>query len=211
MISESIAVIGLGYVGLPVAIAFARQAGRVVGFDISTRRIEALERGEDRTGEVSSTELLASRVQFTSDPAQLAGASFFIVTVPTPVDGQQRPDLGPLRSACAIIGPHLSRGSVVVFESTVFPGATEEICGPALEAASGLICGADFTLGYSPERINPGDTERRFETITKVVAGQDAETLEVIADVYGSVVTAGVHRHTTLRAYRVMLPLVVRQ
>ena len=199
MISESIAVIGLGYVGLPVAIAFARQAGRVVGFDISTRRIEALERGEDRTGEVSSTELLASRVQFTSDPAQLAGASFFIVTVPTPVDGQQRPDLGPLRSACAIIGPHLSRGSVVVFESTVFPGATEEICGPALEAASGLICGADFTLGYSPERINPGDRTHRLESIVKIVSGQDDATLRRVAAAYSAIVSAGVFEATSIQ------------
>ncbi len=148
MISESIAVIGLGYVGLPVAVAFARQADRVVGFDISAQRIEALERGDDWTGEVSGEEIATSRVHFTSDPAGLAGASLFIVTVPTPVDGQKRPDLEPLRSACAIIGPHLSPGSVVVFESTVFPGATEEICGPALAAASGLTCGTDFTLGY---------------------------------------------------------------
>jgi len=171
MISESIAVVGLGYVGLPVAVAFARQAKQVTGFDISARRIEALKRGEDRTGEVSSEDIVASRIHFTSDPAALAGATLFVVTVPTPVDGQKRPDLEPLRSACASIGPHLSRGSVVVFESTVFPGATEEICGPALEAASGLTCGTDFALGYSPERINPGDRTHRLESIVKVVSG----------------------------------------
>ncbi len=199
MISESIAVIGLGYVGLPVAVAFARQAGRVVGFDISARRIEALERGEDWTGEVSGEDIAASRIRFTSDPAGLAGASLFVVTVPTPVDEQKRPDLGPLRSACAIIGPHLSRGSVVVFESTVFPGATEEICGPALAAASGLTCGTDFTLGYSPERINPGDRTHRLENIVKVVSGQDEATLRRVAAAYSAIVPAGVFEATSIQ------------
>jgi UDP-N-acetyl-D-galactosamine dehydrogenase len=199
MISESIAVIGLGYVGLPVAVAFARQAEQVVGFDISAQRIKALERGEDRTGEVSGEDLAASRVHFTSDPAGLAGASFFVVTVPTPVDGQKRPDLEPLRSACAIIGPHLSPGSVVVFESTVFPGATEEICRPALEAASGLTCGAGFTLGYSPERINPGDRTHRLENIVKVVSGQDAATLRRVATAYSAIVPAGVFEAASIR------------
>jgi UDP-N-acetyl-D-galactosamine dehydrogenase len=199
MISESIAVIGLGYVGLPVAVAFARQAEQVVGFDISAQRIKALARGEDWTGEVSGEEIAASRVHFTSDPAGLAGASFFVVTVPTPVDEQKRPDLEPLRSACAIIGPHLSPGSVVVFESTVFPGATEEICGPALEAASGLTCGAGFTLGYSPERINPGDRTHRLENIVKVVSGQDAATLRRVATAYSAIVPAGVFEAASIR------------
>jgi UDP-N-acetyl-D-galactosamine dehydrogenase len=199
MISESIAVIGLGYVGLPVAVAFARQAKQVVGFDISTHRIEALERGEDWTSEVSGEEISSSGIRFTTDPARLAGASFFVVTVPTPVDGQRRPDLGPLRSACAIIGPHLSPGSVVVFESTVFPGATEEVCGPALEAASGLTCGADFALGYSPERINPGDRTHRLENIVKVVSGQDDATLRRVAAAYSAIVPAGVFEATSIR------------
>jgi UDP-N-acetyl-D-galactosamine dehydrogenase len=199
MISERIAVIGLGYVGLPVAVAFARRAARVVGFDISPRRIEALKRGDDRTGEVTDTEILASGIQFTTDAAQLAGNSFFVVTVPTPVDGQQRPDLAPLRSACAVIGPHLTRGSVVVFESTVFPGATEEICGPALEAASGLTCGVDFTLGYSPERINPGDRTHRLESIVKIVSGQDEATLRRVAAAYAAIVSAGVFEATSIK------------
>jgi len=199
MISERTAIIGLGYVGLPVAIAFARRATQVVGFDISTRRIEALDRGEDWTGEVPDAEVAASGIRFTSDPAELAGASFFVVTVPTPVDGQKRPDLEPLRSACAVIGPHLSPGSVVVFESTVFPGATEEICGPALEVASGLKCGADFTLGYSPERINPGDRIHRLESIVKVVSGQDDATLRRVASAYSAIIQAGVFEATSIR------------
>ncbi|MFQ5565495.1 MAG: nucleotide sugar dehydrogenase [Paracoccaceae bacterium] len=199
MISETIAVIGLGYVGLPVAVAFARQAKHVTGFDHSPDRIKALDRGEDSTGEVSGADISASGVRFTSDPAGMAGTSFFVVTVPTPVDGQKRPDLRPLRSACASIGPHLSRGSVVVFESTVFPGATEEICGPALEAASGLACGSDFTLGYSPERINPGDRTHRLEDIVKVVSGQDEATLRRIAAAYSAIIPAGVFEAASIR------------
>jgi UDP-N-acetyl-D-galactosamine dehydrogenase len=199
MISENIAVIGLGYVGLPVAVAFARQASQVVGFDISTRRIEALERGEDWTGEVSGDDIAASGIRFTSDPVGLAGASLFVVTVPTPVDEQKRPDLSPLRSACALIGPHLSPGSVVVFESTVFPGATEDICGPALEVASGLTCGTDFTLGYSPERINPGDRVHRLESIVKVVSGQDEATLRRVAAAYSAIIPAGVFEATSIQ------------
>jgi UDP-N-acetyl-D-galactosamine dehydrogenase len=186
MISESIAVLGLGYVGLPVAVAFARQAKQVVGFDISTTRIEALRRYEDGTGEVSTEEIAASCIYFTDDPSKLANATLYIVTVPTPVDEQKRPNLEPLRSACAMIGPHLTRGAVVVFESTVFPGATEDICGPALEAASGLTCGTDFTLGYSPERINPGDRTHRLENIVKIVSGQDEATLRRVAAAYSA-------------------------
>lgn len=199
MIPESIAVIGLGYVGLPVAVAFARQAERVVGFDISPQRVAALKRGEDWTGEVSGSEISASAMEFSCDPDRLAGVSFFVVTVPTPVDGQRRPDLGPLRSACATIGPHLTRGSVVVFESTVFPGATEDVCGPALEAASGLTCGVDFTLGYSPERINPGDRTHRLENIVKIVSGQDEATLRRVAAAYSAIVTAGVYEAVSIR------------
>ena len=199
ILDERVAVIGLGYVGLPVAVAFARVAERVVGFDISPERVAELRRGEDRTGEVDPEELHTTRARFTADPAELAGTTLFVVTVPTPVDAERRADLGPLRAACATIGPHLSPGAVVVFESTVFPGATEEICGPALEAASGLRAGRDFTLGYSPERINPGDREHRLETITKVVAGQDAATLERLARAYGAIVPAGIFRAASIR------------
>ncbi len=198
MIAERIAVIGLGYVGLPVAVAFARHARQVTGFDISRDRIAALRRGVDRTGEVPTDELEASQVRFTSDPADLAGSTFFVVTVPTPVDAEKRPDFAPLRSACASVGPSLAPGAVVVFESTVFPGATEQICGPALEAASGLVLGRDFTLGYSPERINPGDRTRRLENIVKVVAGQDAATLDRIAAAYGAIIPAGVFRAASI-------------
>jgi len=198
-INERVAVVGLGYVGLPVAVAFARAAGGAVGYDISVRRVAALRAGHDWTGEVGDDELARSGLTFSDDPTSLAGASFYIVTVPTPVDMERRPDLGPLESACRAVGPHLTRGAVVVFESTVFPGATEEVCGPILAEASGLECGTDFTLGYSPERINPGDREHRLETIVKVVAGQDEATLERVAAAYGAIVPAGVHRAPSIR------------
>jgi len=164
-VSERIAVIGLGYVGLPVAVAFAEVAGSVTGFDISAARVAALRDGHDWTGEIEPETLKASRLTVTDDPAALGGTTFFVVTVPTPVDDGQRPDFGPLSAACRTIGPHLAAGAVVVFESTVYPGATEEVCGPILEAASGLRCGTDFTLGYSPERINPGDRAHRLESL----------------------------------------------
>jgi UDP-N-acetyl-D-glucosamine/UDP-N-acetyl-D-galactosamine dehydrogenase len=187
------AVVGLGYVGLPVALALARHFSPVIGFDIAERRIAALRRGEDWTGEVTPAELTGSMLRFTGDAAELTAASFFIVTVPTPIDADRRPDLAPLASACRLIGPSLRPGAVVVFESTVYPGLTREFCGPALEAASGLRQGSDFKLGYSPERINPGDRQHRLETITKIVAGEDDETLARVAAVYGKVVTAGLH------------------
>jgi len=199
MIAEKIAVIGLGYVGLPVAVAFAAKAEQVTGYDISPERVAALRRGEDRTGEVAGGALAASGIKFTHDPSNLSGATFFVVTVPTPVDAEKRPDFRPLRAACADIGPALRPGSVVVFESTVYPGATEEICGPALEAASGLARGRDFTLGYSPERINPGDRARRLENIVKVVAGQDSATLDRIAAAYGAIIPAGVFRAASIK------------
>ena len=192
--SEVYGVIGLGYVGLPVAVGFARAHGRVVGFDIKERRIEALGRGVDETREFAAEELRGLDLRYTSHAQDLAGCTFFIVTVPTPIDGNRQPDLSPLRRACETIGPALRRGSVVVFESTVYPGVTEEVCGPLLAKSSGLDCGSDFTLGYSPERINPGDREHRLETITKVIAGSDASTLERMAAAYGAVVKAGMHR-----------------
>jgi UDP-N-acetyl-D-galactosamine dehydrogenase len=188
------AVIGLGYVGLPVALALAKQFKPVIGFDISERRIADLKRGHDATGEVGRQDLADSSIVLTTDPAALAAASFIIVTVPTPITADHRPDLGPLESACRTIGPWLRPGAVVVFESTVYPGLTREICGPLLAEASGLRQGIDFKLGYSPERINPGDREHRIETITKIVSGEDQETLERVAAVYGRFVTAGLHR-----------------
>jgi UDP-N-acetyl-D-galactosamine dehydrogenase len=192
------AVIGLGYVGLPVALALAKKFERVVGFDISQQRIAALRNARDTTGEVTEAALRGTRLRFTDDPGTLDEASFFIVTVPTPIDAERRPDLSPLESACALIGPHLRAGSVVVFESTVYPGLTREYCGPRLAAASGLRQGFDFKLGYSPERINPGDQQHRLETIVKIVAGEDCETLERVAGVYEGIVDAGVYRASSL-------------
>jgi UDP-N-acetyl-D-galactosamine dehydrogenase len=193
-VNERIAVIGLGYVGLPVALAFAKVAERVVGFDISEERVAALRTGFDATGEAEADALAATTLVFSSDPADLDGASFFVVTVPTPIDREHRPDLGPLRAACRMIGPHLRPGAVVVFESTVYPGTTQEVCGPELSHASGLIAGRDFFLGYSPERINPGAREHSLDRVVKIVAGEDAATLERVAAAYGAIVPAGLHR-----------------
>jgi len=193
-----ISVIGLGYVGLPVAVAFGKHAP-VVGFDVDSQRIQQLAGGHDRTREVSAADLAGSEVRFTDRPEDLRAADFHIVAVPTPIDGTKAPDLAPLRAASATVGGQLERGDIVVFESTVYPGATEEECIPILEQRSGLSCGSDFTVGYSPERINPGDIEHSFTSITKVVSGQDAHTLEVVASVYESVVTAGVHRAPSIK------------
>ena len=194
MSERGYAIVGLGYVGLPVALAFARAFAPVLGFDASAERIAELKRGEDRTREVTKEALRSTSLCLTADPTDLAAASFFVVAVPTPIDDQRRPDLRALLSACRLIGPALRKGAVVVFESTVYPGLTREICGPALAEASGLRAGVDFKLGYSPERINPGDSRHRLETIVKVVAGEDAETLERVARAYGAVVPAGIHR-----------------
>ena len=196
---RKLAVIGLGYVGLPVAVVFSRQGSRVVGFDIDSARISELKAGRDRTREVEPGDLAVAKVVFTSDPGELSAADFFIVTVPTPIDQARRPDLTALLRASTTVGKALKKGDIVVYESTVYPGATEEDCVPVLEQVSGLLAGRDFTVGYSPERINPGDKAHRFETITKIVAGQDARTLDIIAAVYGSVVTAGVHRAPSIK------------
>ena len=193
-----VAVIGLGYVGLPLAVAFARRHD-VVGFDVSTRRIESLRAGVDSTNEVTTDELRTADFAITGEAADLRGREVFIVTVPTPIDEANRPDFDALLKACAIVGPALSKGSIVVFESTVYPGVTEEICAPALEAASGLKAGVDFRLGYSPERINPGDKAHPLEKITKVVSGQDADTLQTLADLYGSIIEAGIHRAPSIK------------
>jgi len=196
---RKIAVIGLGYVGLPVAVAFGRSGAAVIGFDIDPDRVRELRSGRDRTREVAPTDLRLPTVRFTADAAELKAADFFIVTVPTPIDDARRPNLRALRKASETVGKAMRKGAIVVFESTVYPGATEEDCVPVLERASSLKAGHDFTVGYSPERINPGDMAHRFETIKKVVAGQDAETLEVIAAVYGSVVTAGIHKAPSIK------------
>ena len=189
----SIAVIGLGYVGLPVAVSLSKLY-RVTGFDVNSKRIASLRNHEDSTGEVSAEALARSSITFTDKYQDLAECNVFIVAVPTPVAEGNTPDFDMLRNACRHIGAILRPGSTIVFESTVYPGATEEICGPELEKASGLVCGRDFKLAYSPERINPGDKDHPLEQIVKVVSGQDEETLELVAEIYGSVVEAGIHR-----------------
>jgi UDP-N-acetyl-D-glucosamine/UDP-N-acetyl-D-galactosamine dehydrogenase len=194
-----IAVIGLGYVGLPVAVAFARSGAEIIGFDIDQRRIAELRKGYDRTGEVEAKELSVAHLRFEGDPAALAQCDFFIITVPTPIDSANRPDLKAMFAASQTAGRALKRGDIVVYESTVFPGAVEDHCVPILEAASQLTAGRDFTVGYSPERINPGDKAHRFETIMKVVSAQDAATLDIVAAVYGSVVKAGTHRAPSIK------------
>ena len=197
--TERIAVLGLGYVGLPVALAFAKRFEGTVGFDVSQKRIDALNNHDDWTGEVQSEDLKSIKMKFTSNAEDLKGCTFFIVAVPTPIDKDRRPDLSPMLSASEFVGKALQPGSVVVYESTVYPGVTEELCGPALAKASGLVQGKDFKLGYSPERINPGDREHTFEKIIKVVSGEDPETLERVAAVYEAVVDAGVHRAPSIK------------
>lgn len=197
--NRKISVIGLGYVGLPLAVAFGRSGRRVVAFDIDRRRVEELRVGADRTGEVPADELRQADLLLTTDPADLAAADFHIVTVPTPVNDARQPNLAPLISATRTVGRILKAGDIVVYESTVYPGATEEDCVPVLEAESGLTFGRDFTVGYSPERINPGDREHRFTTIRKVVSGSDAATLDIVAQVYGSVVRAGIHKAPSVK------------
>jgi len=196
---RKIAVIGLGYVGLPVAAAFARGRAPVIGFDIDSTRVAELRAGNDRTREVDGAELDRLGLTFTSDAAALRDADFFIVTVPTPIDAARRPDLTAMLAASRTVGAVLKRGDIVVYESTVYPGAVEEDCVPILEGCSGLKAGADFHVGYSPERINPGDKTHRFETIAKVVSAQDEATLQIVADVYGSVITAGIHRAPSIK------------
>ena len=196
---RKLAVIGLGYVGLPVAVAFGRAGFSVIGFDVDPQRIDELRRGIDRTREIGAKELERAGLRLTGDAADLRAADFFIVTVPTPIDEACVPDLSMLLAASRTIGTALKTGDIVVYESTVYPGATEEDCVPVLEAASGLKAGSDFTVGFSPERINPGDREHRFETIKKVVSGQDARTLDIVAETYGAVVTAGIHRAPSIK------------
>ena len=195
---RKIAVVGLGYVGLPVAVAFGNHA-EVVGFDVNAQRIAELKAGIDSTREMLSEDLGRAKVNYTSDSTLLKKCGFIIIAVPTPIDAAKRPDLTAVVNASATVGRNLSKGAIIVYESTVYPGVTEEICLPVLERESGLKGGVDFKVGYSPERINPGDREHTFTKIKKVVSGQDSESLEVIAEVYNSVVEAGVHKASSIR------------
>ena len=195
---RSVAVVGLGYVGLPIAVAFGKFAP-VIGFDINKTKVEELRKGIDRTGEVSPKDLSTSQVRYTYEPADLKASDFIIVAVPTPISEALQPDLKALRMVSEVIGANMSRGTIVVYESTVYPGVTEEICLPILEKKSGLKAGVDFKVGYSPERINPGDKEHTIEKIVKVVSAQDAESLEIVADTYGMVIKAGVHRASSIK------------
>lgn len=195
---EKLSLVGLGYVGMPIAVAFARKI-KVIGYDLNEQKIGLYQKGIDPTKEVGDEAIKATSVEFTSDESKLRQAKFHIVAVPTPVKRDHTPDLSPVEGASRILGRNLTRGSVVVFESTVYPGVTEDICVPILERESGLKCGEDFKIGYSPERINPGDKVHRLETITKIVSGMDEETLDVIAKVYELVVDAGVHRAESIK------------
>lgn len=198
LLDRTVGVIGLGYVGLPVAVAFSERFPNTVGFDVDESRVDGLNAGIDWTREVDTDRLRTSALSVSSDPGDLDGVDFFIVTVPTPIDEQHRPDFSAIMAASRTVGAALRTGAVVVYESTVYPGVTEEICGPILEETSGLRCGIDFKLAYSPERINPGDHDHRFEGITKVVSGQDDETLALVAAMYGSVIDAEIHEAPTI-------------
>ena len=195
---EKLSLLGLGYVGMPIAVAFAKKI-KVVGFDLNEAKIDLYKNGVDPTNEVGDEVIRNTKVEFTADPAKLKEAKFHIVAVPTPVNEDHTPDLSPVEGASRILGQNLTKGSVVVFESTVYPGVTEDICVPILEKESGLTCGVDFKIGYSPERINPGDKVHRLETITKIVSGMDEETLDTVAKVYELVVEVGVYRAESIK------------
>ena len=195
---ESISLVGLGYVGMPIAVAFAKKV-KVIGFDLNAKKIELYKSGIDPTNEVGNEVISKTKVEFTADETQLKRAKFHIVAVPTPVNDDHTPDLTPVEGASRIVGRNLTKGSIVVYESTVYPGVTEDVCIPILEKESGLKCGKDFKIGYSPERINPGDKVHRLETIVKIVSGMDEEALDVIAKVYELVVEAGVHRAESIK------------
>ena len=195
---ESISLIGLGYVGMPIAVAFAKKV-KVIGFDLNEAKIQLYKSGIDPTNEVGDEIIKTTNVEFTSNEEDLRRAKFHIVAVPTPVNDDHTPDLSPVEGASRILGRNLTKGSIVVFESTVYPGVTEEVCAPILEKESGLKCGVDFKIGYSPERINPGDKVHRLETITKIVSGMDEESLEEIAKTYELVVDAGVYKAESIK------------
>ena len=196
---EKLSLVGLGYVGMPIAVEFAKRGVKVVGYDLNEAKIEMYKNGFDPTHEVGDDVIKNSAVDFTSDAEKLKEAKFHIVAVPTPVNDDHTPDLTPVEGAARILGKNLTKGSIVVFESTVYPGVTEDICKPILEKESGLKCGEDFKIGYSPERINPGDKEHRLNTIKKIVSGMDEETLDIVANVYSIVVDAGVHRAESIK------------
>ena len=196
---EALSLVGLGYVGMPIAIEFAKRGVKVIGFDLNAAKIETYKSGVDPTHEVGDEAIRNTTVQFTADETDLKKAKFHIVAVPTPVNNDHTPDLTPVEGASRILGRNLTKGSVIVFESTVYPGVTEDVCVPILEKESGLKCGVDFKVGYSPERINPGDKVHRLNTITKIVSGMDEETLDNVAKVYEIVVDAGVHRAESIK------------
>ena len=196
---EMLSLVGLGYVGMPIAVEFAKRGVKVIGFDLNSAKIATYKSGIDPTNEVGDDVIKNTTVEFTADETDLRKAKFHIVAVPTPVNSDHTPDLTPVESASKILGRNLTKGSIVVFESTVYPGVTEDICVPILERESGLKCGEDFKIGYSPERINPGDKVHRLSTITKIVSGMDEETLDIIAKVYEIVVDAGVYRAESIK------------
>ncbi|MBP9773600.1 MAG: nucleotide sugar dehydrogenase [Candidatus Peribacteraceae bacterium] len=195
----SICIIGLGYVGLPLAAAFGRSGWKTYGFDINKERIKTLKAGEDWTHELTAEDLQKTAIEYSSDPTIIAKANTIIIAVPTPIDAANNPDLTPVIRACETVGKHISKGTVVISESTVYPGVTEDICVPILERESGMQCGKDFTVGYSPERINPGDKEHTIDKIIKVVSGQDAQTLDWVSMVYSKIITAGIHRAPSIK------------
>lgn len=195
---EKVSLIGLGYVGMPIAVAFSRKAD-VIGYDLNEEKIQLYKSGIDPTNEVGNDMIRDCNVEFTADEKKIQEAKFHIVAVPTPVNPDHTPDLTPVEGASKILGRNLVKGSIVVYESTVYPGVTEDVCIPILERESGLKCGTDFKVGYSPERINPGDKVHRLETITKIVSGMDEETLEEVANVYRLVVTAGVYKAESIK------------
>lgn len=195
---EQLSLVGLGYVGMPIAVAYAKKI-KVVGFDSNEAKIDLYRRGIDPTKEVGDEAIRDTKVQFTANPEELSKCKFHIVAVPTPVHPDHTPDLSPVEGASHTLGKYLTKGSIVVYESTVYPGVTEDICKPILEKESGLKCGVDFKIGYSPERINPGDKVHRLETITKIVSGMDEETLDEVAKVYSLVALAGVYRAQSIK------------
>ncbi len=197
--TEVLCIIGLGYVGLPLTVAFAQAGYDTIGFDLNQRRVNELRAGHDRTNEVDDVDVASSKAYFTSCPDEIARATAYIIAVPTPVDSANVPDMSAVLGACRTIGPHLGHGDLVVLESTVFPGVTEDICGPELERMSGLKAGRDFKLGYSPERINPGDKQHTLKTIVKVVSGQDEHSTDRVQAIYNSVVEAGTHRASSIK------------
>ena len=204
---EALSLVGLGYVGMPIAVAYAKKI-KVVGYDFNIAKVELYKKGIDPTREVGDDAIKETTVEFTADPEKLRECKFHVVAVPTPVNDDHTPDLSPVEGASHTLGKYLTKGSIVVYESTVYPGVTEDICVPILEAESGLKCGVDFKVGYSPERINPGDKVHRLDTITKIVSGMDEETLDTVAKVYSLVALAGVYKAQSIKVAE--LPRLLR-